>query len=122
MSAQQKQLSTIFIRVLVTAPLLMTNITMAQPACPERFHTIPVMQDAKFCQQFDDKLPASLSFYSDATPQTALVYYLEEMSGAQQSSSKGRQLLQSPQGTWVIVISADGEGSQVDILVKADEG
>lgn len=118
MSAMQKQLSTIFPLISGCILMLLTTGTMAQSQCPQRFHTIPLTENAKFCQQFDDRLPASLSFYSAVTPQAALGFYLEQLDSAQQSESKGRQVLQSSEGDWVVVISADGDGSQIDILVK----
>ncbi|GGD50515.1 hypothetical protein [Lacimicrobium alkaliphilum] len=118
MKAMQKQLSTIILSGLAAALMLLSPSAMAQSECPEHFRTIPLTGDARFCQQFDDKLPATLSFHSVVTPDAALNFYLEQFSNVQQTASKGRQVLQAPGGDWVLVISADGEGSQIDILVK----
>jgi hypothetical protein len=121
MKAIQKQLSTLILSGLSAALMLLSPVAMAQSVCPEHFHTIPLTQDARFCQQFDDKLPATLSFHSVVTPDAALSFYLEQLSNAEQTTSKGRQVLQAPAGEWVLVISADGEGSQIDILVKTGD-
>ncbi|WP_088330500.1 hypothetical protein [Lacimicrobium sp. SS2-24] len=120
MTAMQKQSLSYLLPALLAAVTMVSPPTSAASGCPERFHAIPLTTDAKFCQQFDDKLPASLSFFSAGTPELTLDYYLSQMTAAQHSNSKGRQVLQSQQGHWVIVISQDGEGSQVDILVKAN--
>lgn len=118
MSAMQKQISLFPVLVFGVVLLSLSRGVIAQSVCPAQFHTIPLIEDAKFCQQFDDKLPASLSFHSLVKPDAALTYYLELFGNAEQTTSKGRKILQAPGDDWVLVISADGDGSQIDILVK----
>ena len=52
--------------------------------------------------------------------QTAKAFYLEQLGQAEDEKMlKGRIVLQYDNGQKVVVISKDGQGSQIDILVKS---
>ncbi|WP_188693844.1 hypothetical protein [Bowmanella pacifica] len=91
---------------------------LAATDCPEQFHQLPLAENASYCHLFDDTLPATLSYFSALTPAQTLAFYQNRLSDASTSQSKDRQVLEDKQGRWVVVISADGQGSQVDMLVK----
>jgi hypothetical protein len=89
-------------------------------SCPVDFYTIPVIKDAKFCQQFAATPPASLSYYTQKQQTAAKLFYLETFGPADKEQElKGRIVLQYNQGSKIVIISTDGTGSQVDILVKS---
>ncbi|MCF2949501.1 hypothetical protein L0668_15380 [Paraglaciecola aquimarina] len=97
------------------------DITMHSEKCPESFYALPVLPQAKFCQQFSADLPASMSYHVNNDQQTAAQFYLEKMGQAQsQETLKGRIVLQYKNGNKIVIISADGNGSQIDILVKSN--
>ncbi|WP_239024124.1 hypothetical protein [Paraglaciecola marina] len=88
--------------------------------CPADFHTLPLYPNAKFCQLFDTKLPASLSYFAVSGQQATKDFYLQELGEAEDEKMlKGRIVLQYEHGEKVVIISKDGTGSQVDILVKS---
>ncbi|MBT1062015.1 hypothetical protein KJY73_00460 [Bowmanella sp. Y26] len=98
--------------------LALSASSLAATDCPEQFHQLPLVEKAGSCHIFDDKLPATLSYFSALTPAQTLAFYQDQLSDALQSQSKDRQVLEDKQGRWVVVISADGKGSQIDMLVK----
>jgi hypothetical protein len=87
--------------------------------CPTDFFTLPIVSDAKFCQTFAAELPATLSYHANLAIDTAKSFYTEAL-GAPESESmiKGRIVLVYQAGKQTVIISPDGQGSQVDILVK----
>lgn len=87
--------------------------------CPEAFYDLPLYPNAKFCQLFAEKTPASMSYFAISDQQTAKEFYLEKLGQAEDEKMlKGRIVLQYNQGQKVLIISKDGDGSQIDILVK----
>lgn len=91
-----------------------------KPTCPEDFYTLPLYPNAKFCQLFSEQLPASMSYFAMSSQQTAKAFYLEKLGQAEDEKMlKGRIVLQYSNGQKVIVISKDGQGSQIDILIKS---
>jgi len=90
------------------------------PTCPADFFTLPLYPKAKFCQLFAEELPASMSYFTISDQQTAKAFYLEELGQAEDEKMlKGRIVLQYSNGQKVVVISKDGQGSQIDILIKS---
>ncbi|GAC20519.1 hypothetical protein [Paraglaciecola arctica] len=90
------------------------------PTCPTDFYTLPLYPNAKFCQLFAQGLPASMSYFTISDPQSAKEFYINQLGQAEdQKMLKGRIVLQYSNGQKVIVISKDGQGSQIDILVKS---
>ena len=89
-------------------------------SCPEEFYTLPVYPDAKFCQLFAEELPASMSYFAVSDQQTAKAFYVEQLGQAEDEKMlHGRIVLQDSNGQKVVVISKDGQGSQIDILIKS---
>ena len=87
--------------------------------CPEVFYDLPLYPNAKFCQLFAEKTPASMSYFAISDQQTAKKFYIEQLGQAEDEQTlKGRIVLQYNQGQTVLIISKDGDGSQIDILVK----
>ncbi|MFT2091819.1 hypothetical protein [Paraglaciecola sp. 2405UD69-4] len=88
--------------------------------CPTDFYTLPLYPNPKFCQQFATTLPASLSYFAASAPKATRDFYLTELGEAEDEKIlKGRIVLQYADGQKVVVISKDGAGSQIDILVKS---
>ena len=93
---------------------------MRVQSCPEEFYTLPVYPDAKFCQLFAEELPASMSYFAVSDQQTAKTFYVEKLGQAEDEKIlHGRIVLQYSNGQKVVVISKDGQGSQIDILIKS---
>lgn len=96
------------------------SATQHTQSCPEDFYTLPIIPEPQFCQQFSTDLPASLSYHAKRDQETAKQFYLDKMGQAEsQDTLKGRIVLQYSNGQKVVIISPDGEGSQIDILVKS---
>lgn len=89
-------------------------------SCPADFYTLPLYPNAKFCQLFAKELPASMSYFAISDQQTAKNFYLDQLGQAEDEKMlKGRIVLQYANGQKVLVISKDGQGSQIDILIKS---
>jgi hypothetical protein len=116
--------SSIMLTMLSTG-ILQAQEQMAEPEelvnpCPEEFYSLPLYPNAKFCQLFDEELPASMTYFAMSDQQTAKNFYVKQLGQAEDEKMlKGRIVLQYEQGEKVVVISKDGAGSQVDILVKS---
>jgi hypothetical protein len=90
------------------------------PTCPADFYTLPLYPQAKFCQLFAEELPASMSYFANSDQQTAKNFYLDQLGQAEDETMlNGRIVLQYANGQKVVVISKDGQGSQIDILIKS---
>ncbi|MFT6738237.1 MAG: hypothetical protein ACJA0G_002384 [Kangiellaceae bacterium] len=98
----------------------MTIPEMRGSTCPKDFYTLPLYPSAKFCQLFAEKLPASMSYFAGSDLQTTKAFYLDKLGQAEDEKMlKGRIVLQYSNGQKVVVISKDGQGSQIDILIKS---
>jgi len=105
---------------LLQAEELETETNVSVQSCPEDFYTLPLYPNAKFCQLFAEELPASMSYFAISDQQTAKAFYLEKLGQAEDEKMlKGRIVLQYAKGQKVLVISKDGQGSQIDILIKS---
>jgi hypothetical protein len=90
------------------------------PTCPVDFYTLPLYPNAKFCQLFAEELPASMSYFAISDQESAKAFYLDQLGQAEDEQMlKGRIVLQYGNGQQVVVISKDGQGSQIDILIKS---
>jgi hypothetical protein len=88
--------------------------------CPESFYSLPLYPNAKFCQLFAEKLPASMSYFAISDQQTTKAFYIEKLGPAEDEKTlHGRIVLQYSNAQKVLVISKDGQGSQIDILIKS---
>ena len=105
---------------LLQAEELQTEANVSAQSCPKDFYSLPLYPNAKFCQLFAEELPASMSYFAISDQQTAKAFYLEQLGQAEDEKMlKGRIVLQYDNGQKVVVISKDGQGSQIDILVKS---
>ena len=90
------------------------------PICPADFYTLPLYPNAKFCQLFAPGLPASMSYFAISDQQSAKDFYINQLGQAEEEKMlNGRIVLQYSNGQKVVVISKDGQGSQIDILIKS---
>jgi hypothetical protein len=105
---------------LLQAEELQTEANVITQGCPKDFYSLPLYPNAKFCQLFAEELPASMSYFAISDQQTAKAFYLEQLGQAEDEKMlKGRIVLQYDNGQKVVVISKDGQGSQIDILIKS---
>ena len=105
--------------VVILLTLLATNASAAKAQCPADFYQVPLASSASYCQLFADVLPASMSYYSGMSQQDSKSFYLNTLGQPDQESvERGRVVLHYKQGQQTIIISADKQGSQIDILVK----
>ncbi len=94
------------------------DVFSAQP-CPNAFYQLPLFPEASLCQIFDDGLPASLTYHAKASQQQAQAFYEEKMGQADSTQLvKGRIQLAFNNSDTIIILSEDGSGTQVDVLVK----
>jgi len=102
------------------ASLAMDIAETRSPTCPADFYTLPLYPNAKFCQLFAEQLPASMSYFAISDQQSAKDFYISQLGQAEDETMlKGRIVLQYANGQKVVVISKDGQGSQIDILIKS---
>jgi len=85
--------------------------------CPKDFHSIEIHHDAKLCQIFDEGLPATLVYHIKMTPAQAETHFVQIDNLSKRSTVRGRTLLSDDEDSKRVIISPDGEGSQIDILV-----
>lgn len=85
--------------------------------CPTQFHSVSIHQDAKLCQIFDDKLPASMVYHVAISPTEAIAFYLDNSALLKRSTVRERTFLSNENNNYRVVVSPDGTGSQIDILV-----
>ncbi len=89
-------------------------------ACPASFYSVPLQADAKFCQIFAESMPASISYFAPSTQQQARAFFIAQLGEADSEQSlHGRIVLQYAGGQTVLVISEDGQGTQIDMLIKS---
>ena len=87
--------------------------------CPEAFNAVPVFPHARLCQSFGDSLPATMVYHAQASVASTIQYYVDNLGNPQkQQTVAGRTMLQYQSGAIIVVVSADGSGSQVDLLVN----
>lgn len=88
--------------------------------CPADFYQLPLFPGAKLCQIFADGMPASMTYHASADQQTTQMFYQKKLGEADNIVLlKGRILMEYADSKQIIVISKDGSGSQVDVLVKS---
>ena len=98
------------------------SLYMPNDPCPTAFFQLPLYPHARLCQVFADQLPASLTYHADTDQESAKAFYQQQLGEAESESIlKGRIVLQYKSTAQIIVISDDGSGSQIDILVKAND-
>ncbi|GBL04908.1 hypothetical protein [Glaciecola sp. KUL10] len=107
---------------LIASSLFYLGSALASPdrGCPSQFNQIKIPLDGKLCQIFAADYPASMVLFIPQTPEKVISHYLAahpELTSFKQI--KSRTILQTKDKNTTLVVSADGQGTQVDILVKA---
>jgi hypothetical protein len=98
------------------------SLQMSNESCPGGFFQLPLYPQARLCQVFADHLPASLTYHADTDQQSVVAFYRQQLGPAERENMlKGRRILQYKNAMQTIIISNDGSGSQIDILVKASD-
>lgn len=119
---------------ILCSPLAMSDTVsvataVARPAdapCPVEFFSLRIPQTAKQCQLFDtqtqgDMLPASMVFFMPQGHADVVRQLQQSMPAlAVHSTFNQRTLLVSGNQAIRVVVSPDGDGAQVDILVAAE--
>jgi hypothetical protein len=85
--------------------------------CPTAFHGVSVHTGAKLCQIFDSGSPSSLVYHVPETPQQAISFFLDDTRLTVHSNVRNRTLLMSGDKNHRVIVSPDGKGSQIDILI-----
>lgn len=94
--------------------------TASGSACPSTFYNVQLTSDASVCHVFADELPASLTYHSKQASNELAYFFRQQIDGpVNQSVSQNRVLMRQANDQTIIVISRDGTGSQVDILVNS---
>lgn len=92
---------------------------VATAGCPLQFHQVPLYPQSTLCQPFADGLPATLVYHAAGKKQQLVDFYRQQMGAAGSvKQQKNRTVMQYQQGKKIIVLSADGKGTQVDILIQ----
>lgn len=85
--------------------------------CPEQFNSVKIHTDGKFCQVFAAEFPASMVMHVTQAPASVVDFYANEYPVVKEI--KSRTVMQTEDKNTTLIISSDGEGTQVDILVKS---
>ncbi len=97
------------------------NVDSAAQTCPEQFHSVNIPETGKLCQIFGSNFPASMIFFVPKPPEVVLNDFTQNSDMFTEAKrSKGRYLLSSKDNNTTIIISHDGQGTQVDVLVKQE--
>lgn len=90
--------------------------------CPNSFYSITLPSNGKLCQVFATELPASMIFFVPQSPSEVADFYRTNSDTFTTTKQvKQRYILQSIDKNTTLIISEDGEGSQVDVLVVGNE-
>ncbi len=95
------------------------DVAIRSEGCPENFNKISIPVNGKLCQIFAADFPASMILFVPETPEDVIKYYLASSdSFVEPKIIKKRTMLKSADNNTTLIISKDGGGTQVDILVK----
>ncbi len=87
-------------------------------ACPGNFFSVNLPANAKQCQLFDAETPASMVFFSPEKKESMIEHFQTALPSLKVTSTfNDYTLLTGEQDTVRIIVSPDGKGSQVDVLV-----
>lgn len=96
------------------------NTGVKTQTCPDHFYQVKLPNDGKLCQVFAADLPASMIFYVPQLPEAVIAFYKQNTTTFNTTRHvKDRVLLQSEDKNTTLIISSDGKGTQVDVLVKS---
>ncbi|MCY7294475.1 hypothetical protein [Alteromonas sp. a30] len=106
------------IKPTVLLALIGISQSLAATSCPSHFYSLPIPSDATTCHQFDDSFPASISFHTRLSLEQIESFYTASKSQLLITQSQlGRVVIQDENNQHRVVISKDGQGTQVDLLV-----
>ena len=101
------------------SPTVTSGLAIETETCPSSFYKIQLPSGGKLCQVFAAELPASMIFHVPVSPQKVIDFYAQNDAMFSTSKQvKDRFMLQSNDKNTTLIISADGDGAQVDVLVK----
>lgn len=87
--------------------------------CPKQFHDVNIPENGKYCQSFAAELPASLVFFVAMQPSETVQFFIDKNQNFDvKKEVKNRIMLSNSDNSKTLIVSPDGVGSQVDILVK----
>jgi hypothetical protein len=92
--------------------------SMQAQSCPVTFNQVPIPESGKLCQIFAADFPASMVLHVPQVPNAIVQFYQDTQLFGEAQLIKERFMMQSEDKNTTVIVSADGEGSQVDILVK----
>jgi hypothetical protein len=95
------------------------NVAIRSEGCPVNFNKVSIPLNGKLCQIFAADFPASMILFVPQTPEEVVQYYLASGSFIEPKKIKKRTILKSTDNNTTLIISKDGSGTQVDILVKS---
>ena len=95
------------------------NVAIRSEGCPANFNKVSIPVNGKLCQIFAADFPASMILFIPQTPEEVVQYYLASGSFIEPKKIKKRTMLKSTDNNTTLIISKDGGGTQVDILVKS---
>lgn len=94
-------------------------VVLETHTCPKQFYQVQLPSDGKLCQVFAAELPASMIFFVPKSPSEVIRFYSQDPEAfAITKQVKDRYMLQTSDKNTTLIISSDGKGTQVDILVK----
>lgn len=97
-----------------------TNSVAESESCPSNFFQVPIPESGKLCQIFATDMPASMVFFVPQTIQSVVDFYANKAQFDAAEQSLERFLINSKDKNVTVIVSADGTGTQVDVLVKQD--
>lgn len=107
--------------VMLASTAVANNNDIQTQECPKSFYTVKLPNNGKLCQVFATELPASMIFFVPQAPSEVLKFFKQGSSEFSTTTQlKQRYMLKSNDKTTTLIISADGKGTQVDVLVIGD--
>jgi hypothetical protein len=105
-----------------SSPQVFTSSTGIQTQdCPTAFYQVKLPIDGKLCQVFAADLPASMIFFVAKAPSEIINFYQRDSATYTITKQvKHRYMMQSSDKNTTLIISKDGSGTQVDVLVKRE--